>query len=140
MKTHPLHLLREDGRAICIGRKPGGMGEIACLRCSQRFAEEQQKQRKAEDRAYRKVQRALDLDAGMLFQNTKGFWGLRFMLDGKIVTESLSTKDMKKAEILAPLCMKNIRRVGRKLRDRPTCYADLPEHSREQTQRRNSEA
>jgi len=124
MKTHPLHILMEDGKAYCIGRKPAGMGEIACPKCAQAYAEEQALARRKAEREQRKIQRAADLESGILSKKANGYWALRYTLENKEVEDSLKELSEERAKTLAPLCMKYIRRTGKRLGDITKCVAD----------------
>lgn len=127
MKIAKLHLLREDGRALCIGRKPAKQGdEFAdpCGRCENVRQREADKAKRRERREADAKQRAADLEAGKLVQLASGNYALRYTLNGKVIEESIGTGDERKARILAPLCMAQIRRTGRSLNKAPKCLAD----------------
>lgn len=91
-------------------------------RASQARKEEKEARRLA--REQRRLQRIADLEAGILFKKANGYWALRYTLDKELVEDSLREQSEERAKTLAPLCMKYIRRTGKRLGDNPRCVAD----------------
>lgn len=125
MKARRFHIPRDDGRALCgrawkQGDKSNPRGRCENIRVKN---EEKEKRRNIREKAAK--ERAEKLEAGMLVELASGSFALRYSLGGKIVTESIGTADGRKAAILAPLCMKQIRRTGRPLNQAPKCKSDL---------------
>lgn len=126
MKTKRSHIIRPDGKALCTGRlSPHDESAEPCEKCALSQKRKNRIEKQKEDRRIRIEKRAADLENGVLFQLHSGMFALRYSLEGKTVVQSLGERSEVRANMMAPLAMKHIRRTGRKLRTEPKCYADM---------------
>lgn len=114
------HILTKGGNPIC-GRKLEDNAGECCERCAQ---EQANRDARTERREQLRLERIERLKKGVLCQINRGMYALRYLLDDKLVTQSIGERNEQRAKMMAPMCMVHIRRTGRKLRTEPKCFAD----------------